>query len=317
MSLFPARENLVPALFLLSTIASCALTPDPNLVALVPPGPQILAGISKTRPRNHHGRFLLITRNCVLDLEDFLSLSGNDPSREIHQVLLAALSGDRTASEEHGVLIAGRFDQARLNRSALDQGAATTEYRGFRVLEIQPLSRERHIGQTRWLAALPPNVLLFGTIPLVKQELDQHLAPGRQDSRLMRNLAALRSDDDAWSIVLRAKNVGIREALLALSPELASMADGKILRLGIRYALEIEFEYAIDPSAEDDNGTLNPAQAAPVLSEPGSFSLLPRSKMNAARQGREHGTIKVSPQLYDRWIDQVCRRENQKRMGEP
>lgn len=317
MALFPAREDLVPALFLLSTIATQAMMPQPNLLALVPPGTQILAGINNTRPQNHHGRFLLITRNCVLDFEEFSSLSGNDPSREIRHALLAALPGDLPASEEHGILIAGRFDQGRLNRSALDQGATTTQYRGFTVLEIRPFPRQRHIAEIRWLVALPPDVLLFGTIPIVKQELDQRLAPRMQDSRLLRNLAALRSDDDAWSIVVKANNGGIRDALRALSPELASMADGNILRLGIRYARKIEFEYAIDPSPDKDNPPAIPVRVTPALAAPGSFSLLPPLKMNPARHRGAHGTVKVSPQLYDRWLDEVSRRENQEWMTEP
>jgi len=318
MSLFRARENLAIALMpLMWSAPGRALPPDPDLLALIPPGTQILAGIIPTPPGRWHRRFLLITRKCALDMEDFGSLSGMDPSRDIHQVLFVAQQGVPPTVEEHGILVSGRFDQARIYRSALDGGARNAEYRGIHVVEIQPFARERGVDQIRWLAILQSNVLLFGTVETVKEALDQKFAPGAQDSRLVQNLAALRRDDDAWSIVVGTRNSGIRGALAALSPELAAMADGKVLRLGIRYGRQIEFEYAVDSSSQSGKPHSDSAWSLPGRSAHGSFSLLPRLKFDGTREGGAHGTFKVSPERYDRWIDEVSHGENQQRLSTP
>lgn len=318
MSLFPAREKLSFTLVMfLWSAPTRALTPDPDLLALVPPGTQIVSGINPAPPGNRHRRFLLITRKCVLDMEDFRSLSGSDPSRHIQQVLFVAQQGDPPTVEEHGILVSGQFDQARIYGSALAGGATHAEYRGIHMVEIQPFARERGVDQVRWLAILQPNVLLFGTVEMVKEALDQKFARGAQDSRLMQNLAALRSDDDAWSIVMDTTNSGIRGALMALSPELAAMADGKVLRLGIRYARQIEFEYAIDPSPETEKPHSDSAWSPQGRPVPGLFSLLPRLKFDGTGQSGTHGMVKVSPKLYDRWLDELSGSENQHRLNAP
>jgi hypothetical protein len=300
------------------SIPAQAVTPDPKILAFIPPDTQMLAGINPAPPGNRHVRFLIITRKCALDMEDFRSLSGSDPSRHISQVLFAALSGEGGTAEEHSVLVSGHFDQVQIYRSAIHGGATRGEYRGFKVVEVKPSAGELGVDQVRWLVVSQSSVALFGTVAIVQRELEQQLAPEALDSRLVHLLAALRRDDDAWSIVLRAKNNGIRDALMALNPELARMADGKILRLGIRYGRNIEFEYAIDPALDgndrpDADSALSPSSSF----GPGSSSLFPLLKLGVTRQGGARGTLKVSAKLYDRWLDELSQHENQIRLNGP
>src|SRR5215469_12141974 len=278
MSLSPTRRILVVALVLLLRSAPVrAVTPDPKLLGLVPRETQILCGIKPAPPGNRHGRFVLITPKNAKDMQDFRSLSGSDATRQIYEVLFASKSGDPGDPEEHSLLVSGHFDQARIYRSAIDGGGTSKDYRGFRVVAIKPFARNQDgMDEVRWLAVLDSSVLVLGTVASVMEELDQRLNPAAPDPRLMQMLGALRRDDDAWSVVLGAKNSGIREALTALSPDLAKLADAKVLRLGIRYAHSVEFEYAIDPSPASDKPAASDSAVSPEDGPmPGSFSLLP------------------------------------------
>jgi hypothetical protein len=307
MSLSPIERTLAIALILLSCRPPArAVSPDPKLLALVPPDTQMLAGINPAPPGNRHGRFVLITGKSAKDMDDFRSLSGSDPSRLVRQVLFAAKSGEPSAPEEHSLLVSGHFDQARIYRSAIDGGGTSTDYRGFLVVEIKPFPRDHgRVEEVRWLVVLDSSVLLFGTIASVREELDQQLAPGTPDPRLVRMLAALRSDDDAWSIVLGAKSGGIREALIALNPDLAKLADGRVLRLGIHYAHSVEFEYAVDPSSQSPPTPAS--QSAQPVSPEGSFSLLSSLDLHSDSDGGAQGTVKVSKDAYDHWLSKVSR----------
>ena len=248
-----------------------------------------------------------------MDMDEFVSLSGSDASRVIYQIIFAAKPGMAGNPEDHSVLVSGHFDRQRIYQSAINGGATSTNYHGFPVLEVKPFRHnENGMDEVRWLAVLDSGVLVLGSIAIVKEELDQQLASTVPDPRLMQLLAALRRDDDAWSVVLSGRSYGVREALMALSPELAEMAAGKTLRLGIRYARSVEFEYAIDEASENQP-VLEPnsGSSTALRAPPGSFSLLGSLQLQSNRAGGIQGVIKVSKERYDRWVSELSRRRRE------
>ncbi len=241
--------GLVIALLCLFAVPlSQALSPEPRLLSLVPPGAKIVAGIESHPPKDRAGSFVLITRNNTLDLEDFYALTGVDSTRNVHKAIFVALGDNTGHLSEHSLLMMGHFDQPRIYKSAVDGGARAFEYSGVDVVEIQPFLRERgEMNDVRWLAIVDSNVLLFGTIASVQQELGRHLANSPADPFLVRELAHMHSDDETWCVLSAPnRNDEIRNALVTLDPKLAELArEADIFQFGIRYRKQVEFEYKV------------------------------------------------------------------------
>src|SRR6266567_4025985 len=138
-------EMVLLVLFPFFTIALArAVTPNPKLLSLVPPMAQSVAGMTAAPRGGQPSSFLLVTHNNLMDLNDFMALSGADDSRVIEQVIMVVADG-AGAMAEHSLLASGHFDQVLVNRSAYRSGAGVNaiQYRGISVLEIQPFARER------------------------------------------------------------------------------------------------------------------------------------------------------------------------------
>jgi hypothetical protein len=151
-------------LFALISVAMTWASPDPRLLSLVPPGAQIVAGVSNSVLPVGETGFLLISPNNVVDRRDFISLVGVDDSVVIHQMIFAAGSTDTSTLREHSLLMSGHFDQKRIFKAALENGASVSEFRGIQVLVQQPLARELStFKDVRWLAVIDSTVALMKT----------------------------------------------------------------------------------------------------------------------------------------------------------
>lgn len=125
--------------------ASSAAPPDPRLIALVPPRTPVISGINAMPHELQPDYFVLLSHNNAVDLQDLLALYGADGSRAIRQVVFVAIANTDGELREHSLLVSGRFDQARIYKSATESGAILIHYRGIPVLEIEPLhARELH-----------------------------------------------------------------------------------------------------------------------------------------------------------------------------
>jgi hypothetical protein len=212
---------------------------------------------------------------------------------------------------EHSLLVSGHFDQARIFRSAMDGGAFSAKYRDIRVLEVQPFARERGtFSHTRWLAMINSEVAIFGTVAIVKRELDRYLDKSTADASLTRKLADLRRDEETWCVLTEVpKNGEISDALDALDPtlgELIRAGDG--FEFGIHYGRHVEFEYEATPvSSGASEATSNSLVRSLSGQEPQESTFLPQSAVGSNR-GSAHGVVKVSKSRYDAWLAEVSAR---------
>jgi hypothetical protein len=309
------NKPLLMVLFSFFAVAiSSAVSPDPRLLPLVPPGAQIVAGMSAPSGKGQPDSFLLITHNNTVDLDDFFALSGVDDSRTIHQIIFVA-AADRTGNlGEHSLLVSGHFDQSRIFRSAVDGGASIDAYRGTSVLAVKPFAREPGaIKQVRWLAIFEPNVVIFGTIASVQQELDRHLAGSVPDSSLLQRLGRLRREDETWCLLASAaRSAEIRNALEAVDPRLAALVqNGGGFQFGIHFGGHVEFEYEVTPSS-GANAQVVGHSLGQSLAGPGagasSFSARPDT---TAGGDSVHGVVQLSKNRYDAWLKEVSARRSQ------
>jgi hypothetical protein len=295
----------IPFVFL-KVAAVSAVTPDSRLLSLVPPAAQVVAGMSASSSGNQPGSFLLITRNNSIDLDDFIALTGGDPTRVIQQAIMVAVSDDQGVLTEHSLLASGHFDQALIRRSI--SGASLTHYREIPVLVVKPFAREQAIfNDVRLLAMIDSNVAIFGTITLVKQELDRYLSHSAADPSLVQRLARLRRDDDTWCVLARHEySDTIGSVLELLDAKLADfLQNGGTFEFGIHYGRRVEFEYEFDtPSsvgADAASRSLVQSLAGRDVTDSSQFSASTVSQSDRV----VHGALKVSRARYDAWLEEI------------
>jgi hypothetical protein len=300
MQRFCGKTLLFTALFASCSVLQSFASPDQRLLLLIPPSAHVVAGINAPSSPNRPGSVVLTTNFNIADLQDFFALSGVDSSRSIHEVIFVSIDSDGTGNlREHSLLASGTFDQPRIYKAAQENGLALTSYRGIRLLVVQPFARERRdFNDVRWFVILDSNVLLFGTIASVQQELDRHLARSAPNPLLIGTLARIRHDDDTWCVVSgAAKNLEIRNAFIALDPRLAELANADAFQFGIRYRRQIELEYEVTTASASQNISDPPIQS---VARYGKKESLLSSVGNTA-----YGVIKVSQAQYSAWLTQV------------
>jgi len=287
---------------------SMTSSPNQKLLSLVPPGAQVVAGISAPSRRDQPSNFLLITHDNNLDLTDFYTLSGADSSRSIHQIILVAMVG-MSGLDEHSILVSGHFDQPLIYRSAVNGGADITRYRGIPVLVVQPFARERaNFNSVRWLAVLDADVLLFGTVSSVQQQLDRYLAGGAADASLLRRLTHLRHDNQTWCVLSApAENAEVQAAFAVLDPKLATLIqDADAFQFGIRYSRQVEFEYEVTAASITSARSISGAFAQSLAGGIHGLSMFSPPELNGDNTAR--GVIKLSIRRYNAWLAELTAR---------
>lgn len=283
---------------------------DQKLLSLVPPGALTVSRISAPSGQGTTSSIVLTTHDNGIDLNDFLALAGADSNLSIHEVIFAATADNAGKLSEHSLLAGGNFDRGRIYRSALDNGASLSRYRGISVLVVQPFAREcNEFSEVRWLAIPDSDVLLFGSIVSVQQELDRHLARSTADPRLVARLARLRRDDETWSVLsLPAWSPEIQDALAGIDPELATgLKDGDTFQFGIHYGRHVEFEYEITTNSSAATRSISDTLAQSLVGPEKGLALLPPIDMSTDNN-TVRGIIKISMTRYNAWLAEVSAR---------
>jgi hypothetical protein len=311
MWLSNASKLLLIVLFGFFEVApASAVTPNSRLLSLVPPAAAVVAGMHAPSSGSQPKDFLLITHNNSIDLDDFIALTGVDPSRVIEQVIMVAAEDGRGGLTEHSLLASGHFDHALIRRSA--SGASVTHYREIPVLVVQPFARERaSFNDVRWLAIIDSNVAIFGTISLVKQELDRYLSRSVADPFLVQRLARLRADDDTWCVLARHEySDKIGSVLELLDAKLADfLREGDTFEFGIHYGRRVEFEYAFNTPRSVGADAVSLSLVESLAGPEAGSSPLPPSNASQT-DGVVHGAVKVSRKRYDAWLAEVIESAN-------
>ena len=313
---FPAHRRLPILSLPFILVGVAAASPDLRLLSLVPPGAQLVAGVSAATIQSQPFNFVLITPNNRIDLQDFFSLTGADDTRSIHQVVFVAVANKAGQPNEHSLLVSGHFDQPHVFKSAVQGGAALTNYGGIPVLEIQPFARERGTFKgVRWLAILDSTVLLFGSVATTQIELNRYLLQNHADESLLRRLARLRSKDQTWCLLSASVQTvasltpghEIRDLLAKLSPELADLAEsGSELEFGVHYGRRLDFDYEVTLASARASRVGSDSLRMPPVEPASSASLLPN--LNTTGDANTlHGLITVSMSRYKWWLEQIKR----------
>jgi hypothetical protein len=218
-----------------------------RLLPMVPPGAEVVAGFEDHPRPKIHGRLLMTTHNNRLDLDDWQALTGVDSKRVFDEVIEVAAAPSGGALSEHILLVAGRFDRARIFRSIEENGAQSTQFLGERILLIKPLTRERgDMLDTRWMAIIDNRTGILGTPSLVQQALRRYADYALPDPILEQRLTLLRPDVSSWNVLVPPRKTtnnlsfGRPYSVWAQLQE-----DAEVLMVAARFGSKIRIDFSV------------------------------------------------------------------------
>lgn len=187
---------LLPALLCASVVLQAA---DPQLLNMVPPDAKVLAGVNVDQARSSPlGQFLLASMPTDPSLLQFIAVSGFDPRRDLHEILVAATAPDKSAA--HLFLAKGSFNVERL-LSMVPKTQPLTEqlYNGTRIFTHG--KEAAGTGMAAMFFAFPDsNTAVAGDLASVQGALDRRGQSSTLDASLIQRIATLSSTLDAWAL---------------------------------------------------------------------------------------------------------------------
>lgn len=291
-----------------AALTAWAVSPDLRLLSLVPPHAEILSGMKPAPAKEPPNRFLLATVQDTIDMDDLAALFGVDSNRSVHEILLEAARDHSGKLKEHSLLVSGRFDQARIFRSAVSNGATVTRYRSLDVLVVQPFSRERGVlDDVRWLAILDSSIVLFGTVSSVEEELDRYLSHSSAEPFFRRHLDRLKRNNETWCMLLASSgSTQTPIAIKSIEPALPGVIPlGSTLAFSTHYGSQVEFEYDLSASSEADiQSSFHSLSLTFLGSAAKASSFLPEPKSSGPEYDL-HGEGKLTRERYQAWIAEI------------
>jgi hypothetical protein len=164
---------------------------DPELLSLVMPDAKVLAGVNVTQAKaSPMGVYVLgqIQAQSNAHLKEIATMTGFDPTRDVHEVLVATAGGPEVKT---GLFTArGNFDTAAITKFATEKGVVTTAYNGVTIL-TEPKG-------TAGVAFLSPTIVVGGDIASVKAAIDRRTKAAPLPAEVSTRLGVLSAEQDAW-----------------------------------------------------------------------------------------------------------------------
>jgi hypothetical protein len=204
---------------------------DPALAAFIPPDAVALAGVRMDRVRKTPIYQKLALEKRLPRFENFRTESGFDPSRDIHELLLAA-DGQNVLAIAHGTFGA---------KPARDLTAS--EYKGYTLYAKR---------QGEAIAFLDNTIVLGGAAESVRAAIDQYKSGGHGAPRdLMARVEALPADMQIWAVV-----AGWRGATADQLRAMGNLANlDRVLRLVEGASLTVDLRTGVHAKFTGDSRT--------------------------------------------------------------
>jgi hypothetical protein len=165
---------------------------DPQLVSLVMPDAKVLAGVNVSQAKaSPLGQYVLNQMQAQsAQLQQFATLTGFDPTRDVQEVLLAS---NGTPGGKTGLVLArGTFDANRIQALIQAGGGSTEVYNGATLLE-DPMKQNA-------VAFLNPSLAVAGDVLSVKGAIDRQASPTVLDPAVQAQVTQWSGSEDAWVI---------------------------------------------------------------------------------------------------------------------
>ncbi|MBZ5728175.1 MAG: hypothetical protein LAP87_24715 [Acidobacteriia bacterium] len=186
-----ARILTTATLFTVFAGGLTARAADSQLVGLVMPDAKVIAGVNVDQAKaSPFGQYVL-TQMQSTDLQQMTALTGFDPTRDVHELLVA--SSGPTGQHDNGLAVArGNFDISRITAAATAHGATTESYNGVTII-VDPK-------KTHGLAFLDSTLVVAGDLANVKAAIDRPKTGSSIPTALAVQVDQWSNAQDAWVI---------------------------------------------------------------------------------------------------------------------
>ncbi len=182
--------SIVAAFLVLAGGLSAAV--DPQLMSLVMPDAQVLAGVNVQQARNTpFGQFVIGQMQMNDEAMKTLLAAGFDPARDVREFLLASTGGP--GSHTGLALAAGQFDLVKIRLLAAAAGAKQETYKGVTIYPG---------GKNGGVAFLNSAIALAGDLQSVRDAIDRRTSPAALPAAVAVKVNRLSGAQDAWVLTL-------------------------------------------------------------------------------------------------------------------
>lgn len=285
------------------TEIASALSPDTRILSLIPRNVEIVDGSGASPAKAGVMSFLVFRTENAVDLRDFRGLLGVDASKTIRQIFLVGGTERPSPRFEHSVISLGRFNQSRIFEAAIQNGGRTRAYRGIKILEVDPFTRNQGtINEVRWLAVIAPDLVVFGTVGHVREEVDRYVDHSLPNSSLLERFGRLRRDDETWCLFSKTvQKDGIRRALGSLDIRFVDLArDDTQFQFGIHFGARIRLDYESGISNSDPPAT----ESQTAIQSPTDIKMQSSATVGIASVEKHpvSGEISLARTRYEKWL---------------
>jgi hypothetical protein len=189
------RLLALTSILAVATVASAA---DPQLLKLVMPDAKVVSGIDIDKVMvTPFGQFFLNQLPAPdAGFQEFVTTTGFDPRRDIHEVLMAS-PGD-PAKKSGLLLVRGNFDSARILSLFKAVGKTPENYHGVDILSV---GEQKGHPVSEALAFLGNTMAVAGDIDSVRGAIDRRsTGSGAQDPGLSGKIGSTSAAQDAWVV---------------------------------------------------------------------------------------------------------------------
>jgi hypothetical protein len=184
------------AIACLSSAAAVVSAADSTLLQYVMPDAKVVSGINVDRiMQTPFGQFALSLLPAPdAGFEQAMSMTGFDPRRDIHEILMASPAdpGKKTGL----LLVRADIDKERILSLLKAVGKTPDVYNGFEILAA-PAGKNR-ISQA--LTFLDSSVVAAGDVDSVKAAIDRRKTASTLDPALVAKIATVSANRDAWVV---------------------------------------------------------------------------------------------------------------------
>lgn len=187
------RLRFIAVACLFTAAASAA---DSTLLKFVMPDAKVVSGVNvDSIMLTPFGQFALSMLPAPdPGFEQFVSFTGFDPRRDIHEILMASKAdpGQRAGL----LLVRGDFDRGRILALLQAVGKTPEVYNGTELLAAPP-----HSGAiSQALAFLDNSTAVAGDVDSVKAAIDRHKVAAALDPALAAKISAVSAVEDVWVV---------------------------------------------------------------------------------------------------------------------
>jgi len=177
---------------LFTSFSGILFATDPMLVNLLPPDAKVVAGVNVDQAKGtQFGQYILNQMQTAdTHLQEFIALTGFDPRRDIHELLV---SSDGNPQNHTGLALArGNCDVAKITGAAAQHGAVTEIYGNTTIIEDPK--------QEGGVAFLSPTMLAAGDIASVKGAIDRQTTAQPLPAAVINKINQWGNSQDGWAI---------------------------------------------------------------------------------------------------------------------